>query len=72
MRAWPEESNKYKSTFVTPTPAAVAERREQRKSFANSNSLEKNVLFADNVSIVSVESSSLSCGDDESSQEEKK
>ena len=73
MRAWPEEPYKnytYASTLETPTQAVVAERLEQETLLANSRVLGKKCLFADNVSLVSFESSSLSNYDDESIEEE--
>ena len=61
----------YTSTLETPTQAVVTERIQREKTWANSKALTKHCLFADNVSVLSVESSPLSIEVEESSEEEK-
>ena len=55
----------------SPTQAVVTERLQREKTWANSKALTTHCLFADNVSVVSVESSPLSTEVEESSEEEK-
>ena len=73
MRAWPDEPRwqyTYQSTLEKPTQAVVTVRREREKLLANSKLLEKRCLFADNISVWSVESSPLSSDFEEGSEEE--